>query len=402
MEINRARLGSDLVTIVLKSRNGKSPSSQRRVFPPPKVVILPGPHKTGSTSVQTCLVDWSWNGLSMQIRQRRDHPVRTPLALPKWAWAVPDEIVLKRAKLLHVHPTKAFASLMGIADLDPLLGLSPKGRNDTGYVVSSNKLKETVKLYQTSMEQAWQNNFNILYGSEEMDRLVSPVHSNSSFLMDTILSILPWNSSKTTRKLNPDDVEVVLVHRTPRVKHLISVWHQERIGKESFRSYLMRRVLPHARYMDALGVAQQFLRRNFRTTILDLNGVTETYGNRTNTCHVIACDILQTEKCTDDTHRLKSLASKPHLDISDRPQNERSNKGAMDVTARELDVIDNIMTEYDCGFRDSLVRFHNRSLLRFLYNDNIFSRCQDIKNGTKMPQRSLRWMVYNIRGVIRM
>jgi hypothetical protein len=375
-------------------------TSKVTAFPPPKVVILPGPHKTGSTSLQTCLVDWTWNGLSREKRQRQSHPVRTPMVLPKWAWAVPDEALLRSNNLFHVYPTKAFASLMGIADLDPTLGLSPQGRNKTGHRITQEMVDHVFQLYQTSMEEAWRQNLNIIYGSEEMDRLVDPVHSNSSVLMDTILNILPWNASPT-RELEVKDIEVVLVHRTPRVKHLISVWHQERQDLETFRNYLLNRAASHARYMDALGIAQQFLRRNIRTTIIDLNGVKETYGNRTNTCHVVACDILQTEECTQDTDRLTFLASHPDLDISDQPQNQRDDAGGMDLTAEEIDNIDKIMTEYDCGFQRSLIGFHSRSLLRYNYNGDIFSRCHEIKNDIELPQRSLRWMVDNIRAIIK-
>jgi hypothetical protein len=258
-----------------------------------------------------------------------------------------------------------------------------------------------IGLFRSSMEQAWRDKKNIIYGSEEMDRLVNPVHSNSSFLMDAILNILPWNISGTSPKLKVDDVEVLLVHRTPRVDHLVSVWHQMRMENETFRNYLLKSVVPHARFVDGLGVAQQFLGRNISTTILDLNGVKETYGNRTNICHVVACDVLQTEACTNDTHRLKSLASNPSLDVSDALENVRADEGAMDLTSTELEAINNIMTEYDCGYQELLVGFHERAMLRYIYSDDIFYKCQPIGNGTRLPQRSLKWLVDKIRGVVR-
>ncbi|KAG7367225.1 hypothetical protein IV203_029896 [Nitzschia inconspicua] len=375
--------------------------NESHVFPPPQVVILPGPHKTGSTSLQTCLVDWTWNELSKQIRQTKRDQAKHPLVLSKWAWSAPDEAILRRNKLNHVHPTKDFASLMGIVDLDPTLGLSLAGRNETGDVITTEKVYEVVKLYETSMEDAWRRGYNIIYESEEMDRLVDPAHSNSSILMDTILNILPWNATGTPRKLIPNEVEVVLFHRTPRVKHLISVWHQERRKKESFRNYLLKRVSRHARYVDALGIAQQFLRRNFRTTIIDVNGVVETFGNRTNTCHVIACDVLKTEDCTKDTRQISYLTSHPDFDISYKPQNQRDDKSGMDLTVMELYAIDKIMIEYDCGFRKSLGGFRSSSLLRYMYNDDLFAVCDKLKNGTNLPERSLTWMVDNIRGIVK-
>jgi hypothetical protein len=150
-----------------------------------------------------------------------------------------------------------------------------------------------------------------------------------------------------------------------------------------------------------LGVAQHFLSRNIPTTILDMDGVKETYGNRTNLCHVVACDSLQTESCTKDTQRLKWLASNPSLDVSDAPQNIKADEGAMDLTPREIDAINNIMTEYDCGYRESLVGFRERAMLRYIYSADIFHNCPHAGNSTRLPQRSLRWLVDKIRGVIR-
>jgi hypothetical protein len=139
------------------------------VFPPPKVVILPGPHKTGSTSLQTSFVDWTWNWLSRGIRQRTTNtvPVKTPIALPKWAWAVPDESILRMMKLKHVYPTKAFASLMGMADLDPRLGLSRQGRAETGGVITAENVKEVIQLYRTSMEEAWREKKTSYMGAKK-------------------------------------------------------------------------------------------------------------------------------------------------------------------------------------------------------------------------------------------
>jgi hypothetical protein len=144
-------------------RSSEFGSSHRVVdFPPPKVVILPGPHKTGSTSLQTCLVDWTWNWLSRNIRERKDHPVQTPLALPHWAWAVPDESTLRKMKLKHVYPTKAFADVIGMTDLDPTLCLSPQGRSKTGAVITAENVTEVIKLFRTSTEEAWREGKNII------------------------------------------------------------------------------------------------------------------------------------------------------------------------------------------------------------------------------------------------
>ena len=372
-------------------------------FPPPKVVILPGPHKTGSTSLQTCLVDWTWNDLSKMKRQRKENPVRTPLSLPDWAWAVPDNDELIDAQLLHTNPIKAFASYLGIVDRDPAAALSPQGRIDTGRIIADEKVQNVTELFQSSMQRAWDDGYNIVFGTEGMDRLVRPMNTNSSIVMSAIMNILPQKSPASTRKLTKQDVEVVVIHRRPRIKHLISVWHQEQRPDESLRSYLENRLLPHARYLDALGVAQKFLQKGIRTTIIDVTGVRDELGNQTNICHVVACDVLGTSNCTKDRHQLSNLASFPGQDISLRPRNQRSNRGSMDVTDEQLDSIEKILMEYDCGFRDAFRRFNEGSMLRYLYNNNIFAGCDSLKNTSdfQFHQRSLEWVADHIRNVVR-
>ena len=136
-------------------------------FPPPKVVLLPGPHKSGSTSLQTCMVDWTHNWLSDQRRHsNKNHmlSLNKPYVLPGWAWAVPTETVLQEAKLMHHYPTKAFASLLGIVDRDPMLGIDPDYRKET-VAIANDKVLKVQDLYKTAKQDAWKRGWKIIYGS---------------------------------------------------------------------------------------------------------------------------------------------------------------------------------------------------------------------------------------------
>jgi len=368
-------------------------------FSRPKVVILPGPHKAGSSSLQQCMVDWTSNNHSRALfkeqNEQRQHP------LPGWSWAVPAEETLVRERVSHPKARKAFASLAGIVDFDPVLAFDREELRRGRRVVSEERIEHVLGVFRRPMAEAWQENYNIIFGSEEMDRLVDPVHSNSSFIMKSWLSILPWNVSGTSRRLKLEEIEVVVVYRTPRLKHLISLWHEVGRRRETLRKYILRRLSTHVRYVDSLGLAQQFLSQNIRTTIIDLTGAKTKYGNKTNICHVVACDVLQTEECTKDTHRLAYLSSNPDLDNSDAIQNQKSSKASMNLTENETALIENVMAEYDCGFQTSFEKFQNHSLLRYLNANDMFANCLALGNGTEVPQRSLQWMVAQIRAAVR-
>ena len=75
-------------------------------FPLPKVVILPGPHKTGSSSVQGCMASWTWTELS--------RTEQLPVVLSNWSWAVPTHENMVRAGLADPSPSKGFACSLGL------------------------------------------------------------------------------------------------------------------------------------------------------------------------------------------------------------------------------------------------------------------------------------------------
>jgi len=384
-------------------------------FPLPKVVILPGPHKTGSSSIQGCMASWTWTELS--------RTAQLPVVLSNWSWAVPTHENMVRAGLAHPSPIKGFASFVGVADLDPTLGLSPQARNESGDKVTIDKVQQVVDMFRSRMDEAWRDGYSLIYGSEEMDRLLNPIRNlnsslyrprdwNSSVLMDAILNILPWengssyindtsfnnaNVTQTSRTLQLDDLEVVVVHRTPRVKHIISVWHQTGYKEnETFHAFLTNQFRYHAHVTSSLGLARQFLERKIRTTIVDDFG--SVHGNRTNLCHVLACDVLRDEECTQN-HRLSSLESPGSVDVSNMRLNEQTDdaKGVsmMDLTLEQLTAVDRVMQEYDCGFWESLGWYSEQSLLRILYKNDIFARCEN-DGKSVFPERSLDWMVENI------
>jgi hypothetical protein len=183
-----------------------------------------------------------------------DIPVLEPLVLSQWSWPIPLGRDMNQSNLLHVGPEKGFASLMALA-------------NDDQQMMTRDHLtllplqqRHIYQLFQTAMVDVWQQNFNVVFGSEEFDRISHPNTSkkNARDILQSILSMLPRdetietiqalmdrgkigtvpslvpgmiNSSShntmTQRKsLHLRDLEAVIVYRAPRVHHLRSLWHQ--------------------------------------------------------------------------------------------------------------------------------------------------------------------------------
>jgi hypothetical protein len=240
-------------TTSLASSSSSSSSFPIRDFPMPQVVILPGPHKAGSTSLQFCMVDWTQNYATDRLRQvqlerrikrqnrnrRRwekiqkrkqkdaeqngenniqkeeeavmpahlqQEPKLEPRVLHGWSWPIPLDSDLKEANLLHADPQKGFASLMAAVDDDPHLTVHPQ------QPLTAWEKNHTLQLFQTAMVQAWQNNSTkIVFGSEEFDRIAHPRNVNKNNnkerdrddskktpidILNSILEILPWQEEE--------------------------------------------------------------------------------------------------------------------------------------------------------------------------------------------------------------
>jgi hypothetical protein len=189
-----------------------------------------------------------------------DIPVLEPLVLSQWSWPIPLGRDMNQSNLLHVGPEKGFASLMAVANDDQKMMTKkwwPKnddqGSSNAGNIAISSYLK-------TAMVNVWQQNFNIVFESEELDRISHPNNSekNAREILLSILSILPWDDSIETiqalmdrgkigtvpslvpgminssshntmtqrKSIHLQDLEAVIVYRAPRVHHLRSLWYQ--------------------------------------------------------------------------------------------------------------------------------------------------------------------------------
>jgi hypothetical protein len=287
--------------------------------------------------------------------------------LEEWIWAIPSPQELRDVNLTSLMPQKQFA---------PLLAVLRHANKFTAGTIDKNAVLET---YRQRIADVWKERRYILYGAEAMDFIVSEQHDGNE-IMDGILSILPWNE---TPPLTRNDIEVVVTYRAPRSTHLISVWHEQSRPNQTLSDFLTNAQGSSFIFQsNSLGLALRFLERNLPTTILDISGVD---AKSISICEAIACDVLQV-RCTEDYHIL-SMKNQTIRKFS----NAKTGRGEMDLTQGQLDSIDKLMTDYDCGLRQSILALHPR----VLFQKQMFSSCQE-----DALNQSFTWLVQSIQKVV--
>jgi hypothetical protein len=430
-------------------------------FPLPRVVILPGPHKAGSTSLQQCMVDWTfypdrWKDILEQHGQKRERwnrvqqrrkkrgkpfeeqlppelaqdPVMEPLVLPRWSWPAPLSSKLNETGARHVSAQKAFASLMAVADHD--IEMTNNVNKKKPPIPPFWQQERILETFQATMVHVWQEGYNIVYGNEEFDRISYPKRRNSSEIFDTVLDILPWettiekvfsrsNDTAARASLRPNltihDMDCVIVYRSPRTKHLKSLWHEvaEEEKNQTFQDFLTCQVPDtyhcmrgHVHVIDPLALAWEFVSRGVRTTVVDMEGIEAiansekaTMWEKTNLCHVVACGVLRDEECSTD-FKLQSMIDRTanitnehtmqYVDVSTQKFNQREDTRPVNLTTNQWDAIENALQEYDCGWKSALT---SSSLFRVLYQHSLFGRC----SGNVVQERPLSWLIDTIEGI---
>lgn len=359
--------------------------ARSQLWPLPRVVMLPGPHKTGSTTVQQCMVDWA----------------EKETLLEDWRWPT--------------IPLTTIASLQSFSSRNkvflPLLSIL---RNVLAQKKISPQDKDNIlKLYQTTIESVWKEGHRIVFGSEDMAFIVSG-QNNGTQMIDGILEVLPLgvvpdktamamtSPSSPPPPLQRSDIEVVInLRNTPRVSHLISVWHQVG-GKKTFSEWFLSHNGKKFLFMtDSLGLAVTFLDYGLRTTIIDYSGLNNDKYPRRNIhpCAVMACDILRVP-CNHD-HKILAF-EKPEGKIEIVDKNRRTApEEMMDLSEDQFNLIDTIMNEYDCSFKESLLQYKDNRMLRILHQNELFQSCptnEHYKLSTE--KKSLNWMHQEIKKVV--
>lgn len=328
------------------------------------IVILPGPHKTGSTSTQTILSQWFSN----------KHP-----AFTNWSWPTLSPWLTASSSDRKFSPKDhaEFADgVMGFAHF--------------GHWVS----KEVLKTAKDNMQRDWEAGKSIVIASEIFDRLTleTPVTSaQKQWLVEskgnqTLHQIL-WKNLLEFLPSHPDVSRKIfagILFRESRSDHLVSLWHQFG-GNRSLSDFITKGPLfaEHIYFLNSLKVAQvmQGSEGVDKTYILNTAGLERANKNVvvSSLGLAIACQIMKVP-CHQTSSGQWYLEGDPLPTASlESPAkaNKRRDKGVRDLNQSTLDAINSVLQEYDCEFENHL----SEGIGYLFFDKPIFSECKSREAG---------------------
>lgn len=334
------------------------------------IAILPGPHKTGSTTVQTALYHWINTAQST---------TSTGTGFRDWAFPVPSE-----QELALIQPKSK--PIVGAKSYSPFITrlFVPASRDLTNDAL--------IKLYATKIQQAWDEGFNIVIPSEHLDRLATETTSlldgknlSPELIWSRLLDCLP----KVARA--PSQLVIGIQHRTPRISHLISMWHHLSQRNETLLEYITKPTMPGwaplAHSMNSLGLADFFVQRGYKVVIVDTGGVV---SNGVSLPATVACHVLQLHCVADSQPPLNDLRNNSVYDDGDgilpltfeERLNSKPDPSERELSDEELQAMDQLLVAYDCQFMD----FLELENVHLVHADKTFSDCSK-KTGTEQMRK---------------
>ena len=354
----QSRIGSPNPKAHLLSRTPHTPSKTIFNNEPAKqrMLFLAGPHKTSSSSIQINLLEWITT------------PPTSQTSFQQWTWPLPTE--LYDAHNCTLEPSKSFYVYM-----EALKEMKKHGRCLRKYY-SADQVRD---LYQEIIWKEWKTGKHVLIATEAMDYIGTnrPQLMKKDVLQKLLLG-MPWNFNRDgLTNGSQDDITVVVSYRSPRIKHLKSLWHQC-CKEESFQDYLTQRLrtrMDPLRALDSLFLADTFLIRGLNVVLLDMGGVLEQGYDMAS---VIACDILQVD-CAEN----KSIVG---IKQDPKIMNVRSDSDIGNVTEVQLSEIDELIKKYDCNFRH-LMGHENLTVMYGTDLQLIWKDCESLNTKDRIQSR---------------
>lgn len=297
-------------------------TEQEPVSTEQRIVILPGPHKSASTSVQIYLVQLAKKGTLKQH---------------SWAW-------------LGKESSKGFSFLARH------LLYAPEFEED----------KDKVEKFKQLTKKEWDAGNNLVIAAEFMDYVASLSEKDASMAIGRLLNWLPAHKQAANR------IETVIMYRSPRASHLISAWKQQNqfrkasstlpwreslaekaVSRKKFGAsptlaeWLCYGIYPEAMKYDVetilsaqlspFGVAYAYSKYGSAdVTLIDMSGVPN--GDVPSS---VVCDILGLP-CEDG-----KLAAG---DIEPSQKNHKSEKAELGMTDAHLEEAEELIRDSDCYY----------------------------------------------------
>jgi len=386
----------------------------------PKIAILLGPHKTGSSTVQVFMSTIA--GVTVPVLVNGNHIRKSHPKITNWVWPLGVTSEFRGNSSLAIG-MKSLGSHKFYAPLGYLIGGHKangvfddwaKGMFDDWNYVESNPT-QVDRYFKALFQRPWKEGKNIVFGSEAFDSFLrnlkkesagtvgEAIHvaPESSDRIDRLLGLLPWGdinndttkasspvSSSRPRSLRLEDIEVQVTYRTPRISHIESLWHQIG-GKNTLREFIEKSNFgANMHKTNSLALALQFARKGIKTTIVNLAGVLEKEVFNKNITRglpnkkitgglsgVIACDVLKMGSEDNSTYGLCDDQSRIHIPDTGI-KNIKKDQAKKNMEVKQLDKINRAYEEYDCGVWRHLQKYQAQGSLRMLYpTKDLFATC---------------------------
>ena len=321
-----------------------------------RIVILAGPHKTGSTSMQNNILQWTKLNL-----------------LGDWSWPVPPliiEIESNDDNNWEWNEAKGFYPLMESLRST----MTPRARARD--IFQKYTKDEILEMYKSEFNKQWNMGKSLIIGSEAFDFCIKD--EDGDHIFDNLMHILPVNTSKninnkildvTPNGRNNLYITIVVTHRSPRVKHLQSVWsefilNQNVIQRTSFKDWLLK-TKNNFGVLDSLGLAEFFMKRGVEVALVDGSGVS---AKGLDLSDVVACSVLNAS-CSPTGERLVGVKDPPVI------HNIKAGVGSLNVSKEQLDRMEEVIARYDCKYQFILKK--NITLLHGEILVNSLARCKE-------------------------
>ena len=344
----------------------------------------------GSSSIQTNLWLWTQKSYSFTISEKYDsyhHEI-----FKDWVWPVPEEIGRLESvnKTWDWTPSKGFYPMMEVLLPPPKFKNKPKKlKKSPRPVFQKYSGNEILKLYHDRLEYYWNQKMNIVIGTEAVDNIVK--FDNGVDMLKT------FSKDIVPNHIDPRRITVVVAYRTPKVNHLISMWHQIMLDTKRKSTFFDWITLAENTLgpMDALGMVEMFLQyTEWNVVLLDLEGLKV---NEWDASNLVACKVLQ-GNCVN-----RSLADLSKDGAMKTPviTNVRSHQKEPNVSQEALDEMETVLRLYDCNYQSMLERERNGHRLKIYYPvglDETMKLCSSMNksNHQRQPRSEMKSLLGDI------
>ena len=241
---------------------------------------------------------------------------------------------------------------------------------------------------------------NILLGTQEIDSITNK-NVKGKQVLDDLVSLLVQNDKNNNDDGAEYEVSVIIFYVSPRIDALLSLWEEVRDPKDlSFGELFLYKPAASMSLhtIDPLGLAEQFLEKGVRVTLIDTSGYKEA-GLKP--YQVLACTIMGETCSSNYDPKFLEDHKKIHpeaMEMMDPPDIAKNGKGANStgLTEKQVDAIENELRKYDCAYSSILT--HEKITIH--YDSHLSANMEKCGKAQKMHPLTRDQMVTRISSLV--